>query len=394
MDDIAHQVNMDPLELRLRHVLDENVEAAWGERIRSIGLKDCLKKAAAGVGWSEARQGKNRGKGIACMQKFSGTPPGVTNAIVRYNHDGSLDILTSSMEIGQGVMTILSQIASEELSVPMERIRVSLADTSYTPFDPSTIGSRTTYHMGNAVILACQDIKKQLMFIASKVLNVAKRDLTYRDGLILAKEGPGLSLRDVLNKYPGGAGGGGGGLIGKGSFYTKRGTGLDPETGQGKRPAAFWMYGAQAVEVEVDAEMGRVKILKLTTAHDVGRVINPLNCEQQMEGAIAMGVGNALFERVDIRQGQIFNPSFESYGIPTSCDLPQNVETLFVEKLHPEGPFGAKGMAEPAAAPTAGAIGNAIFAATGVRMKEVPFTVEKIQNALEGTAGEKPNRPR
>ncbi len=114
----------------------------------------------------------------------------------------------------------------------------------------------------------------------------------------------------MLKNYPGGAGGGGGGLIGKGIFYTKRGTGLDPETGQGKRPAAFWMYGAQAVEVEVDQETGKVKILKLTTAHDVGKVINPLNCEQQMEGAIAMGVGNALFEKVDIRQGQIFNPSF------------------------------------------------------------------------------------
>jgi len=244
--------------------------------------------------------------------------------------------------------------------------------------------------MGNAVILACQDIRKQLLSIASKALRIPKRDLASRDGMIVSREGRTISFRDALSNYSGGAGGGGGGLTGKGTFYTKRGTGLDPETGQGKRPAAFWMYGAQAVEVEVDEETGKVEILKLATAHDVGKVINPLNCEQQMEGAVAMGVGNALYEKVDIRRGQIFNPSFESYGIPTSMDLPQNVETLFVEKAHPEGPFGAKGMAEPAAAPTAGAIGNAIFAATGVRIKEVPFTPEKVLMALEETSGGKP----
>jgi CO/xanthine dehydrogenase Mo-binding subunit len=383
VDEIADRLKIDPLELRLRHVLDENVEAAWGERIRSIGLKDCLKRAAQGVGWGRPSEGKNRGKGIACMQKFSGTPPGVTNAIVRFNHDGSLDILTSSMEIGQGVMTILSQIASEELGVPMERIRVSLADTSYTPFDPSTIGSRTTYHMGNAVILACREIKKQLLSIASKVLTIPKRELICDGGTVSGKKGEAISFQDLLTRFPGGEAGGGGGLSGKGSFYTRRGTGLDPETGQGKRPAAFWMYGAQAVEVEVDRETGRVNILKLATAHDVGKVINPLNCEQQMQGAIAMGVGNALFEKMEVREGQILNPSFESYRMPTSCDLPQNIETLFVEKSHPEGPFGAKGMAEPAAAPTAGAIGNAVFAATGVRIREVPLTPEKVYDALE-----------
>lgn len=383
MDDIANKLKMDPLELRLQNVLDENDEAAWGERVRSIGLRECLEKAAAGVNWKKRDRFKYRGKGIACMQKHSGTPPGVTSAVVRYNHDGTLNILTSSMEVGQGVMTVLCQIASEEFSVPIEKIRVSFADTDYTPFDPSTIGSRTTYHMGNAVNLACNDIKKQAISMASKYFNVPEEELKFHDLKVVSpKDGGEISINDLLNHYYGGAGGGGGGLIGRGTFYTKDGTGLDAQTGQGKRPAAFWMYGAQAVEVEVDVETGKVKILKLSTAHDVGKAINPLNCEQQMEGALAMGIGYSLFEELNMNRGQILNPSFEGYKMPTACDLPQNIETLFVERAHPEGPYGAKGMAEPALAPTAAAIANAICDATGIRVKEVPLKPERIFEAL------------
>jgi carbon-monoxide dehydrogenase large subunit len=383
MDEIAHNLHIDPLKLRLNNALDENTETAWGERIRSIGLKECLEKAAIGVNWQEPSNGRNRGKGIACMQKHSGTPPGTTSAAVKYNHDGTLHILTSSMEVGQGVTTILSQLASEELNVPMEKIRVSLADTDYTPFDPSTVGSRTTYHMGNAVLLACQDIKKQAISIASELWNISTKGLKFKDGKVVSKKGQEIPVIELLDHYGGMSGGGGGGLIGRGTFYTKHGTGLDPETGQGKKSAAFWMYGAQAVEVEIDKETGKVKILRLSTAHDVGKAINPLNCEQQMEGALAMGIGYALYEKLNINRGQVFNPSLENYKIPTSRDLPQNVDTLFVETLHPEGPFGGKGMAEPAAAPTAAAIGNAIFNATGVRLKEIPLTAEKIQSAIE-----------
>jgi carbon-monoxide dehydrogenase large subunit len=143
------------------------------------------------------------------------------------------------------------------------------------------------------------------------------------------------------------------------------------------------MYGAQAVEVEVDPETGKMNILRFCTAHDVGKVINPLTCEQQMEGALAMGIGFALFEKVDIEEGQILNPSLEAYKIPTALDLPQDVRIFFVEEPHPEGPYGAKGLAEPATAPTAAAIANALFDATGIRMREVPLTAEKVQRALE-----------
>lgn len=383
MDEIAHALKIDPLELRLKNALAKNDETPWGEKIISIGLKECLRKAAEGLQWGEPTKERNRGKGIACMQKFTTTLQGVTSAIVKYNHDGSLDILTSSMEIGQGVLTVLSQFASEELNVPVERIRVSSPDTDYTPFDASTTGSRSTYHMGNAVILACRDIKKQAVSMVSEFLNLPKKELKFKDGKVVSKKGHEISVTEIINRYYDGARGGGGDLVGRATFYTKSGTGLDAETGRGKRPAAFWMYGAQAVKVEVDPETGKVKILRFCTAHDVGKVINPLSCEQQMEGALAMGIGFALFEKVNIEEGQILNPSLESYKIPTVYDLPQDVSIFFVEEPHPEGPYGAKGLAEPATAPTAAAIANAIFDATGIRIREVPLTAEKIQAALE-----------
>jgi len=385
MDEIAHELDIDPLELRLKNALEKNDETAWGEKIVSIGLKECLKKAAEGLNWSEPKKDRNRGKGIACMQKFTTTLQGVTSAIVKYNHDGSLDLLTSSMEIGQGVMTVLSQFASEELNVPIEKIRVSSADTDYTPFDASTTGSRSTYHMGNAVILACRDIKKQAVSMVSEFLNLPRKELKFKEGKVVSTKGHEISVVELINRYYDGARGGGGDLVGRATFYTKSGTGLDSETGRGKRPAAFWMYGAQAVEIEVNPETGKVKILRFCTAHDVGKVINPLCCEQQMEGALAMGIGFALFEKVDVEEGQIFNPSLESYRIPTACDLPQDVKIFFVEEPHPEGPYGAKGLAEPATAPTAAAIANALFDATGIRIREVPLTAEKIQAALEKT---------
>jgi len=383
MDEIANRMHMDPLELRLKNALEKNDETAWGERIVSIGLKECLRKAASGIKWGEPSKEKNRGKGIACMQKFTTTLQGVTSAIVRCNHDGSLDILTSSMEVGQGVMTVLSQFASEELNVPIDRIRVSSPDTDYTPFDASTTGSRSTYHMGNAVVLACRDIQKQALSMASEFLKLPKKDLRFKDGKVVSKKGHEMPLVELINRYYDGARGGGGDLVGRATFHTKSGTGLDAETGRGKRPAAFWMYGAQAVEVEVDPESGKMKILRLSTAHDVGKVINPLSCEQQMEGALAMGIGFALFEKVDVEKGQILNPSLESYKIPTARDLPQEVSIFFVEEPHPEGPYGAKGLAEPATAPTAAAIANALFDATGIRIREVPLTPEKVEMALE-----------
>jgi len=390
MDEIAHKLNIDPLEVRLKNVLDRNDETAWGERIISIGLKECLRKVAGEIRLSKPGKDRNCGKGIACMQKFTTTLQGVTSAIVKYNHDGSLDILTSSMEVGQGVMTVLSQFASEELNIPLERIRVSSADTDYTPFDASTTGSRSTYHMGNAVILACRDIKQQAVSMASELLALPKRELKFKEGKVVSKRGHEISMVELINRYYDGARGGGGDLIGRATFHTKSGTGLDSETGRGKRPAAFWMYGAQAVEIEVDRDTGKVNIRKLCTAHDVGKVINPLSCEQQMEGALAMGIGFALFEKVDINQGQIMNPSLASYSIPTSCDLPQDVNIFFVEEPHPEGPYGAKGLAEPATAPTAAAIANALFDATGIRMREVPLTPEKIEAALRKESKKEP----
>jgi carbon-monoxide dehydrogenase large subunit len=171
-------------------------------------------------------------------------------------------------------------------------------------------------------------------------------------------------------------------IIGRGTFSVPEATPLDRETGQGAYPSAFWLYGAQAAEVEVDPLTGKVEVLKLAAAHDLGRVINPLNCEQQIEGAVVTGVGIALLEELIVQEGKPVNTNFRDYRIPTAMDAPE-VASIFVEAAHKDGPFGAKGVGEPALAPTAPAIGNAIYRAIGVRIKDLPITPEKILKALK-----------
>jgi carbon-monoxide dehydrogenase large subunit len=158
-------------------------------------------------------------------------------------------------------------------------------------------------------------------------------------------------------------------------------TPLDPETGQGERPVPFWMYGTQAAEVEVDEETGEVRVLRLVAAHDVGKAINPKTCEQQLEGAMAMGVSCALMEEVLLEDGRFLNPNFIDYRICTALDVP-DLQALVVEVPHPDGPFGAKGVGEPALGPTAAAIANAIFDAVGVRLKDLPLSPEALWSAL------------
>ena len=177
----------------------------------------------------------------------------------------------------------------------------------------------------------------------------------------------------------------GGPVLGRGHYTPVDGTLLDPETGQGDKPAVFWMFAAQAAEVEVDEETGEVQILKLSAAHDVGRAINPNGCTGQVEGALGQGIGTALFEEMSLEDGRVLNPNLIDYKIPCTLDLPPLVPIL-VEEAHPEGPYGAKGVGEPGLAPTAAAIANAVYDALGVQIKTIPLTPERVLGALEGGA--------
>ena len=380
LDVVARKLGMDPLELRLRNAVEEGSESVLGETLHSVGVKECLRKASAAVGWGQAKAPR-RGRGVACMHKSTGTPTS-SAGFVKLNEDGTVSLLSSGVEMGQGASTVLAQIVAEELGVRPEHIRVVAPDTDVTPYERSSTSSRTTFHAGNALLFAARDAKEQILQIAADLLEAAPADLELRDERVWVKGVPDRSvpLSKLWNagmysrgQYP---------ILGRGAYST---TGiydpLDPETGRSKRSTAFWMYAAQAAEVEVDVETGKVTVLKLTAAHDMGKAINPQTCEQQIEGALVMGLGQALFEQLHLDRGRPLNPSFIEYKIPCTLDIP-TLETFLVEATHDDGPFGAKGLGEPGLAPTAAAIGNAILDAIGVRMRDLPITAEKVIAAL------------
>lgn len=382
MDIIARALEIDPLEIRLINAVEEGAISATGEVLHSAGLKEALRKAAELLEW-EKPPGKNRGRGIACMHKNTATPSS-SSAIVKINEDGTVTVMISAVDMGQGIHTVAAQVVSEELGIPVERIQVMNADTDMTPYERSTTASRATFHTGNSVRAAAIDARNQILEMASQLMEVNPNDLILKDGKILVAGNPSSGSIRIEETIKGGilVAKGGKPVVGHGVFSTSSfTTSLDPETGQGARPTAFWMYGAQAAAVEVDTETGQVEVLKMTAAHDVGKAINPLLCEQQIEGSLVMGIGGTLYEEQIVHEGKTLNPNFTDYKIPTSLDVPSMV-TFMVEAPHELGPYGAKGVGEPGLAPTAAAISNAIYDAIGVRIKDLPITPEKILKAL------------
>jgi carbon-monoxide dehydrogenase large subunit len=383
LDMVAHQLGIDPLEIRLRNALEEGSISAMGESALNVGLKESLLKAAEGIDWKNRSPGKARGKGIACMYKMTGTPTS-SSAVLRLNEDGTVQVLQSAVEMGQGVETAIAQIVAEELCVPYEKVRLTDVDTEFTPYERSTTSSRATFHTGNAAKAAAADAKKQLLQIVAKIWETEVTELDIINGWVVEQEGQRrcveigeLWTTGIYSKsqFP---------IVGCGVFSTAEiFDPADPETSQSKRATAFWMYAAQAAEVEVDTETGRVAVLRFSAAHDVGRVINQMTCEQQIEGALVMGMGTAMFEELLLEDGRVVNPNFVDYKLPNSMDAPQEIKTFFVESLHPEGPYGAKGLGEPGLAATAAAIGNAIYNALGIRIKDLPITPDKVLKAIK-----------
>ena len=377
MDIIARQLGIDPVEIRLKNGVEEgDVSPTGQQKLNSVGLKECIKKVAESVDWSRPKE-KYKGKGIACAFKNTKTPSG-SSAIVIVSQDGSVEVLASTVEIGQGSKTILAQMVAEELGVPVENVIMAIPDTDITPFDASTTSSRSTFHMGNAVKGAAKDAKDQILVIAADILHADSADLMIERGLIFSKKNPDKKLnilQVIKHEYKAGLD-----IIGRDSFYPV----ADGETGgMWSAPSIFWMYGAHYAEVEVDIETGRVKILKVAGAHDVGKAINPFTCLGQIEGGMVHGIGPALFEEMIIgERGQVENTSFLDYKMPRTLDIPE-ITSIIVEAPHREGPWGAKGIGEMTVVPMAAAIANAIDDAVGVRIKDLPITPDKILRALK-----------
>jgi len=270
-------------------------------------------------------------------------------------------------------------MAADSIGVPLSSISIPNPDTQYTPFDVAVASSRTTFHMGNAVRVAGQEVRRKVLESAGRILETDPGRLNLAEGKIFDEGGRELmDLPVLLNKVFGGRGGT---ILGEGQYSPAGSPLLAASPGREGISSIFWMFATHAAEVEVDGETGVVKVLKIAAAHDVGRVINPALCEQQIEGAVVMGLSNTLLEEFKMEKGRIINDTLADYKLATMMDLPEIVPFL-IETYHEEGPFGAKGVGEPAAAPTAPAIANAIFDAIGVRIKDLPLTPEKILMGL------------
>lgn len=390
LDIVAEKIGITPVEIRRINGIKPGGVTGTGEVVEVAGLMECIDAVVAEMNFEEKPVSGNprkvRGKGIACGWKAPSMPTNAaSSAIIKLNEDGTAHLMVSAQDIGQGSDTVMTQIAAEVLSISPEKITIRTGDTDHTPYEWQTVASRITYSAGRAVEEAAKDAMNQLIELAQIKLGLYKRDLELRDGYVVSKVYPdrkvaiselalGLTFEDGSGIH--------GPIIGRGSFIPPNVRNADKKTGLGEHPVVFWTYGAQGVEVEVDLDTGAVKVLKVTSVFDVGKVMNPQLLEGQMEGAILQGLGTALFEELILKDGRVLNPSFVDYKIPTADDMPEMV-IKFIENPEETGPFGARGVAEPAMVPTAPAIANAIYAATGIRLNTMPLTAERVLNAIK-----------
>ena len=285
------------------------------------------------------------------------------------------------MEMGQGSESLLAQIAAEELGISFDKVHVVQPDTDVTPYDTISAGSRSTYHMGNAVRTAAANVKAELFEAVAGKLEIDAADLEARDGRVFVRgaEERGMTVTEAfLAKF----GSLGTTMVGEGLCQPVV-TPMDPETGMSEKCTEYWFASASAVEVEVDTETGRLEVLQFHAAGDAGTAINPKYCEQQLVGAATMHLGLTLFEQMVFQDGQLLNGSLLDYQIASIKDVPAACHPIVVQVPHKDGPFGAKGIGETGALTVAAAVANALEDAVGVRVRDIPLTAERIHQALK-----------
>jgi CO/xanthine dehydrogenase Mo-binding subunit len=369
-DMIARALKMDPVEFRRKNLLRNGRPQATGTVMKDAAIDKVLERAAARMDWGKpferGSSSVRRGRGLAIGFKASISPT-TSVAIVNLYADGSCALYSSTVDMGQGSDTAMAQIVAEVLGIPIETITVVHPDTDVTPYDMATLGSRSTYHMGNAVRRAAEDARDKLMAMAREV------------GLS-AETTP---IPDVFRKKYGMQAGN---IVGTGSFIpTYMPTNHD--TGQSDNVTPFWMVGATGAEVEVDTETGQVRVTRLVNVADVGTPINPRIVDTQLSGAAIMQLGFTLSEKMEFKAGQCTNASLATYKIPGLLDIPGTMENEAVDSVEQGGPFGAKGVGETGTFGVSPAIANAIEDAVGVRLTSLPLTAEAVYRALRAKQG-------
>ncbi|MBI4289801.1 MAG: molybdopterin-dependent oxidoreductase [Chloroflexi bacterium] len=393
LDMVARKLNMDPIEFRLKNAYDEGDRMPTGARVANPGIKETLKRTQEFLREQQKKALEpNTGWGVAACQ-WGGVPitasgasrdrrSAVSSAWVKINDDGSIVLLTGATESGGGPLTILCQIVAEVLGVGYDDVSVIASDTDGTPYEIGTGGSRTTVRVGNSVRQAAEDARRQLFDLAASKLKVTVGDLVTVGGRVYERghSDKGLSLAELASLA----------INERGAPILGTGAELRRAEVQAGKDEENWldapMHGAHAVRVQVDPDTGMVTVKDYFACHDVGFAIHPQNVEGQIQGAVATGLGCALYEEVITDKGRSLNPNLSDYRLPTTSDV-MPVQMEIVEIPSRTGPFGAKGIGEPPIIPVAPAIANAIYDATGVRLTQLPMTAERVYMGMKGKKG-------
>ena len=387
MDRVAEELGIDPLDFRLKNHVGP--EGQPGERVTpptevvdtqpveggvpfsSNGLRECLEKGASAIGWRERRTtppdapaGVRRGMGMS-MFVYRGGPGGRSIARMSLEPDGSVTLTTGLMDVGEGSLTVLPQVAAEALGVPYDLVSVVSGDTRLTPEAPITAGSTATFSGGLAAKRAGERLKSRIVEAAAAQLRSAPEDFDIVDGVVVDGTGQRMTLAQVAQLHP------------------RRQLRVEASVDPGSREFVVNSFGAHFAEVEVDTYTGAVSVLRFVAAHDSGRILNPNMAVNQVEGGVSQMLGFTLSEQMltDARNGVTLNASFLEHKSPTILDSPP-IEVIFADVVDPVGPFGAKALGEPPSVGVAPAIANAIYDAIGVRVRELPITPDVILNEL------------
>ncbi len=380
IDELAYEIGMDPLEFRLKNRIREgdSIDKPPGKVVSAVGLEEAVRKGAEAIGWKRRQQippsseSKKRGIGMAMVQHSGGAQPfrpGVTR--IEIDRDGRVLLFSGTPDQGCEQQTGLRQMAAEILQIPFQQMGGTNADTAICPRDTGPIASRTVYTTGTAATRAALEMKKKLLELASRLLEAAPDDLKLQNGHVEVRGAPARKMSFAALAQAAG------GLIQADGYFNAR-----------EQPRIAFGFAATFAEVELDVETGEVKVLRLVSSHDLGRAINPVIVEGQIQGGASWGLSNTLTEGFyfDDRTGTVLNQWFLDLKTPSTLDCP-DIETVMVEDEEPTHPFGAKGCSEISIVGVAPAIANAIYNATRVRLTELPITPDRILEALRAQSG-------
>ena len=388
LDRIARDLGIDRLEIRRKNLVREGDIHLTGDWLRSAHTHECLEQATEGIGWDKpldpsADGSVLRGRGVASTIKYTLTPPrqmSENSAEVALGEDGIFEARFGTVNIGQGSDTTMAQITGDALGVGLESLRIVHSDTGRTPVDSSTTASRSTYHMGNALVDAATKLKQRVLETASQMLERDVGLLTLSDEGVSVEGEPshGVGFEELVRRS-------GGPLAAMGECVVG-GTWTAPDGEEYPIASTFWTFASCAAEVEVDTETGQVRLVKAAVAATTGTAVNPKSIETQLEGGIGQELGPTLFEQMVWNDdGQLMNPTLLDYPLPTMQTMPEYAPS-FVEHPFEGGPFGAKGMGEIGSVVLPGAVLNAVYDATGVMFHEVPLVPYKVLEALDAAA--------